>query len=281
MFGTSNLEDLSSATEAILGPPFEWCRVDGGLVTLKDARPNEGTGGGNVQVAGFAMAKFPITNAQYDKFIQHPNGFDNPIWWNFSQQASRWRIDHQAPKPTAFAGSNLPRTRVSWFDSLAFCRWLSAELEIANLVQDTNDRLSQDGHPWIVRLPTEQEWQRAALGDTARKYPWGDKLDKTRANYGGNVGQPTDVEAYPDGKSIYQVMDMVGNVWEWCVTGWGMSQIDVSGYTYRVIRGGAWNISNPEYLWPEDRSAHPPRGRLNDCGFRCAYYWSLAKSQTP
>jgi formylglycine-generating enzyme required for sulfatase activity len=126
---------------------------------------------------------------------------------------------------------------------------------------------------WRIRLPTEQEWQRAALSDTGWCYPWGDKLDETRGNYAEHIGQPTSVEKYPDGKSLYGVLDMIGDVWEWSLTGWGQETIDVSGYTYRIIKGGAWNISNPDYLRANDRGCHPPRGRLNDCGFRCGYFF--------
>jgi formylglycine-generating enzyme required for sulfatase activity len=146
---------------------------------------------------------------------------------------------------------------------MAFCYWLSAEL---------NNNLHHENLPQpsdiSIRLPTEQEWQRAALGDTTWCYPWGNTLDETRGNYGNHIGQTTSVEKYPNGKSIYGVMDMTGNVWEWCLTGWNQESIDINEYTYRIIRGGAWNISNAEHLCSNDRGCHPPRGRLNDCGFR-------------
>jgi formylglycine-generating enzyme required for sulfatase activity len=89
-----------------------------------------------------------------------------------------------------------------------------------------------------------------------------------RGNYGKNIGQPSSVNKYPMGKSIYGVMDMMGNVWERCLTGRNQETIDISGYTYRVFKGGAWNVSNPDYLRSNDRGCHPPRGQLNDCGFR-------------
>jgi len=93
-------------------------------------------------------------------------------------------------------------------------------------------------------------------------------LDETRGNYGSNVGQPNNVEKYSEEKSIIGVMDMIGNIWEWCLTRWNEKDIDVSGYTYRIIKGGAWNINNPDYLRANNRRCHPPRGRLNYSGFR-------------
>jgi formylglycine-generating enzyme required for sulfatase activity len=263
MFNFSHFESISKATESILHPPFEWCYVEGGNVILENATQEGGTKGGTFHVSDFAIAKYPITNAQYERFLKNANGFSNTLWWEYSSEAIQWRKDHKNPKPTAFNGSDLPRTRASWFDSMAFCLWLSAELK-SNLQSDK----SLNTYDISIRLPTEQEWQRAALGDTGWCYPWGDILDKTRGNYGGNVGQPSDVKKYSEGKSIYGMMDMIGNVWEWCLTGWNQETIDVSGYTCRIIKGGAWNIKNPDYLRANDRGCHPPRGSLNDCGFR-------------
>ena len=129
MSNFSNIETLSKATESILHPPFKWCHVDGGNVVLQDAIQDGGTKGGNFQVSDFAIAKYPITNAQYERFLQNSNGFFNTRWWEYSSEAIQWRKDHKNPKPTAFNGSDLPRTRASWFDSMAFCLWLSAELK--------------------------------------------------------------------------------------------------------------------------------------------------------
>jgi formylglycine-generating enzyme required for sulfatase activity len=264
----SSLASLSRVTESILCSPFAWCRVKGGTVTLRDASAHGGTQGGKYQVPDFAIAKYPITNAQYERFLQDPDGYTNLHWWTFSPQASQWVKDRPRPNPSAWKGPDLPRTRASWFDGMAFCHWLSAGL--ADVAGEGRLQIpgSHDPATWPVRLPMEQEWQRAALGDTGWRYPWGNELDARHANYGGHVGQPTDVGKYPQGKSIHAVMDMVGNVWEWCLTGWNRESVDVSGYTHRIIRGGAWNIDNPEYLCADDRGCHPPRGRLNDCGFR-------------
>jgi formylglycine-generating enzyme required for sulfatase activity len=248
-----NLEFLSQQTEALLGAPFEWRFIQGGFVTLIDASDYGGTKGGIYQVVDFAIAKYFITNAQYKIFIGHPSGFRNPQWWEYSSQATQWRKDHSNPKPTAFEGTDLPRTRVSWFDSVAFCNWLSAEL---------NEK---------VRLPTEMEWQRAAVGDTDWSYPWGNELDETRANYANLVGKTSSVGSYPAGQSPFGVMDMIGNLWEWNSTIWDTDNSeDLNGYVYRNYRGGAWNVCNPEYLRATDRGAgHSPRGQLNDAGFRC------------
>ena len=251
MINLNQLSQFCERTKAILCPPFEWCFIPGGSVTLLDASDYGGTTGGIYQVSDFAIGKYLITNGQYQAFVDHPNGFKNYQWWSFSLQAIQWKKDHTHPKATAFAGRDLPCSRVSWFDSMAFCNRLSAELTAT------------------VRLPTEQEWQRAAVGDTGWRYPWGNDLDETRANYGKRIGQVSAVGSFPQGQSPFGVMDMVGNLWEWCLTVWETESTDLNGYVYRVFRGGAWNVSNPEYLSAIDRGeGHSPRGRLNDCGFR-------------
>jgi len=249
-----NLENLSQQTVACLGAPFEWRFIPGGSVTLEDASDYGGTPGGTYSVADFAIAKFFITNAQYKVFIEHPNGFCNPQWWDYSPQATQWRKDHNRPKQTAFDGADLPRTRVSWFDSIAFCNWLSVELNET------------------IRLPTEMEWQRAAVGDSGWSYPWGNELDETHGNFANHVGKTSPVGSYPSGQSPFGVMDMIGNLWEWNLTIWGTdNSADLTGYVYRNYRGGAWNVSNPEYLRAIDRGVgHSPRGQLNDAGFRVA-----------
>jgi formylglycine-generating enzyme required for sulfatase activity len=249
--------ELAKITGEILCPPFEWCTIRGGPVVLENALHYGGTPGGSFEVADFWMSCFPITNAQYERFLDHPDGYDNPGWWSYSAEARQWRSDHTRSQPPAFEGANLPRTRVSWFDSMAFCTWLAAQLQDAQGVK--------------ISLPTELEWQRAALGDSGWEYPWGNELDGTRANYGDMIGVPTAVDRYPLGQSPYGMMDMIGNVWEWCSTAWGSNDGEgLGGYSNRVIRGGAWNVSNSEYLRASSRGGHPPRGRLNDCGFRIA-----------
>ena len=271
MSSSAHIVALSQATEALLGPPFEWCHVPGGSVTIENTVATGGTSGGAYQIADFAIAKYPITNAQYQRFLDDPNGYANLHWWAYSSAAAQWRNDHPEPKPTAFDGAELPRTRVSWFDSLAFCHWLSVAMQTWESTGQPNAVEVHDLATWRVRLPTEQEWQRAALGDTTWLYPWGSDLDETRGNYGRRIGHPTRVGSYPQGQSPYNVMDMVGNVWEWCMSGWGADGIDVAGYTYRLIKGGAWNVSNPDHLRAADRGGNSPRGCLNDCGFRCVY----------
>lgn len=147
---------------------------------------------------------------------------------------------------------------------MAFCAWLSQSFD------DAGRFSGKDITTWPIRLPSELEWQRAALGDTGGFYPWGNApVDETPANCANWGEQPTAVDSHPAGASPYGVLDMSGNLAEWGLTKWGADDNDVTGYGYRHVRGGAWNIDAANvFLQANDRYGHPPRGRLNDFGFR-------------
>jgi len=151
---------------------------------------------------------------------------------------------------------------------MAFCAWLSQSFASAR-------RFSiHDVTTWPIRLPSELEWQRAALGDTAGPYPWGHApVDATRANCANWAGKPTTIDSHPVGASPYGVLDMSGNLAEWCLTKWGTNDASVTGYDYHNVRGGAWNIDALNvFLQATERYRHPPRGRLNDFGLRIGLY---------
>jgi formylglycine-generating enzyme required for sulfatase activity len=268
-----DLKPYSQTIEKLLAPPFEWCFINAGSVVLSDATDRRGTPGGVFAVGDFAIAKYLITNAQFAPFVGHPNGYANPSWWEYSAQAIQSRQTRKHAHTTAFAGTKVPRTRVSWFESLAFCAWLS------HVFVPSSSFSIHDVATWPIRLLSEREWQRAALGDTSGPYPWGKApVDATRATCANWARQPTNVDSNPAGASPYGVLDMSGNLAEWCLTKWGGTSEDITGYDYRNVRGGAWNIDAQNvFLQAADRYGHPPRGRLNDFGFRIV--WHLQREE--
>jgi hypothetical protein len=204
----------------LLPPPFEWCAIPAGRVTIEN---NAGT----FDVQPFKMAKYPTTYAQFQVFIDASDGFKDSRWWQGLAQRE------EKPQEQKWKIAKHPREMVSWYTAVAFCRWLSHRVGCE------------------VRLPTEWEWQWAAQGPDGRKYPWGNEYIQGNANIneieskikgGVYLMQTTPVDHYPQGASPFGVIDMVGNVWEWCLNEYGKpTNIALSGNAARVVRGGSWN----------------------------------------
>lgn len=132
-----------------------------------------------------SIGKTPVTNAQYAAFVEATKR-KVPKHWK--------RLLRQDRIPSG--KENHPVVNVSWYDAVAFCRWLSQET----------------GQPF--RLPTEAEWEKAARGADGRIYPWGDEQLTNELCYLGSGTTP--VGRYsPQGDSPYGCADMAGNVWEW------------------------------------------------------------------
>lgn len=247
-------EGEGQGVRVLLPPPFEWVDIPAGRVTLEAGGyvPKDGQ---TFDVATFAIAKYPITNAQFAKFID-VGGYWERRWWTDAGWMRRENDQWTKPRfwdDLEFNGADYPVVGVSWYEAVAFCTWLR---EISGVE---------------VRLPTEQEWQRAAQGDDGREYPWENDFDTARCNTrGSGIGRTTPVTQYPNGASPYGVMDMAGNVWEWCLTEYPSGNTGLIGGVKRVVRGGSWDNG-----WLDARVAareckHPSL-RLNNLGFRVAF----------
>lgn len=116
----------------------------------------------------------------------------------------RWAAFARATgRPSPEAPADHPVTGVTWEAATAYCRWLGERL----------------GTPGRIRLPTEDEWERAARGDDDREFPWGDTYRTGLANLVDlGLGTTAPVGSFPGGASPYGVLDLAGNADEWTST---------------------------------------------------------------
>jgi len=163
-----------------------------------------------------------------------------------------------------------PVVGVSWYEARAYCNWLGAQTGAA------------------VRLPTEVEWEAAARGPAARRYPWGEAFDRLRANtYETHVRAPTPVGVFPEGDTPTGVADLAGSSYDWTSSLWGdpMAEEAEVGYRYpydatdgredpeappsiaRVARGGSWPNASARAR-PAARFSALPALRPTFIGFR-------------
>jgi len=204
-----------------------------------------------VAVEPFAIAKAPVTNGEFAAFVadggyaldefwddegrhwRDGRGTMHPGYW-VADGPGRWRMrrfEHDIELP-----ENEPVSHVTWYEADAYCRWAR------------------------LRLPTELEWEVAALGEpddrgglaaTKRRYPWGDEVPTpARANLDGRALGCVDVAALPEGDSAFGCRQMLGNIWEWTADtfqpfpdfepdAYKEYSTDLFGET-KVLRGGAW-----------------------------------------
>ncbi|MBI3338668.1 MAG: SUMF1/EgtB/PvdO family nonheme iron enzyme [Chloroflexi bacterium] len=195
------------------------------------------------------MAKYPVTNYQYARFVKE-GGYQTREYW--SDDGWDWRtgkyeqrelepverdwLDHRPADrrgtPNYWHVENLsnpifPLVGVCWFEAEAFCNWLAKKIVAVP-------------ENYTVRLPTGLEWERAARGTIGQEYPWGEGFDRNAANTwdsdpaDSGLGGTTAVATFPQGVSPAGAWDMSGNVWEWTRAWYDEDK------RYRVVRGGSW-----------------------------------------
>ena len=173
---------------------------------------------GHGDVEPFLIGKYEVTQAQFAAFIRETSytGADYPSTKPTEPFLMNW-VKGRPP----VGKERYPVCYVNWHHAKAFCAWLAKESGRA------------------VRLPTDAEWTLAAAGPEARKYPWGNKWDPHRANFGdeGKVdGYPesSPVGTFPKGATPTGIYDMAGNIWEWSAEG--------------HLRGGPWCMDSKTLL---------------------------------
>ena len=258
---------------------------------------------------GFWISQYPITNAQFDQFVVD-KGYARKVYWAEAIDAKRWEPGRfrefgnewrEGPKQyrEPFGIANHPVIGVSWYEALAFTRWLGLRLHRK------------------CALPSEAQWEYAARGpghapnaitpmtraakalhevtsgvlqdfaseigqvrtsvENRRIYPWGDDADPQKMNIAETgIGSTIAAGAFPTGVSLFGCEDVSGNVWEWTMT---KTTDDYKDYdkkvdnrpdgseAARVLRGGSFNYSEYHARCAYRRSRAPARVN-DDLGFR-------------
>lgn len=199
-------------------------------------------------VPGFYMGICCVTNEQYFRFVTETGHrppevatWGTPVW-----------KDGRFPEEKA----KHPVVCIAWHDAKAYCEWAD------------------------LGLPTELQWEKAARGFDGRLYPWGNAWDRMKLRNLNNKGAETTcaVGGYPAGASPFGVLDMSGNVWEWCEN-WhedgayerharGDLALPRAGQS-KMLRGGSWHGDNPLPFRCAARVPRNPDERASVAGFRC------------
>ena len=222
-------------------PDIAWCDIEPGPFIMgssikeqakyDDERPQFAC---NLICQPYRIGKYPVTNEQFNAFVKD-GGYTEQWRHCWTEAGWAWKGNSSGPEKQggAFDLPNHPVVRVSWYEAVAFCNWLSEQLE------------------YRVSLLTEAQWERAARHIDGRVYPWGNKGEPgKRCNMNDTgIGTTSAVGIFPAGNAECGAADMAGNVWEWCSTKWlenykGYERKTgdiLEGEENRVLRGGAFS----------------------------------------
>jgi formylglycine-generating enzyme required for sulfatase activity len=253
------------ATGRLIEVPFEFVLVDSGEYTY----------GWNDEIRlidyDYEIMKYEVTNAEYVQYLLEATE-SGEVWLSGDNIRGFYSGDEHN-SPGEYTLLNFWAGRISW-NGTTF------------IVEEGYGDHPVTGISWFgaykfaeyygLRLPTEEEWEKAARGNTGWDYPWGDQMDSSRANFYAS-GDPYDNGTTPvgyysgdnhdgyqtiDSPSPYGAYDMAGNVFDWTASWWDEYSSD------RVIRGGNWQWN----FWDcqsHQRNSGYPDWVVNYSGFRC------------
>jgi len=253
-------------------PDIAWCEVPAGEFIMGEGKEKHTL---NLPYS-YKAAKYPITNAQYELFVE-AGGYGERRYWTEAGWAEKekptwgdkqpWTGPRNYGEP--FNLANHPIIGVSWYEAVAYCRWLTEVMRDCGMLAEG----------WQIRLPTEAEWEKAARGVDGQIYTWGNEFDLEKANsMETEVESTSAVGIFTDGVSSYGCHEMAGNVWEWCATKWDKeysyqiedewAEVYLDSKMNRIICGGAWDNFSDSLCCALHKDISP-NSRGSSRGFRC------------
>jgi iron(II)-dependent oxidoreductase len=236
-----------------------------------DPLENEGyepaSSGVVVEVEEFLLDRYPVTNSQFQQFVDAGGYAQAALWDPQVWPAVVDFVDRTGcPGPRFWSGGRHPHGEerhpvvgVSWYEATAYARWAGK------------------------RLPTDPEWEKAGswplqLSDTTllqRRYPWGDLMERERANlWGSGPNRTVSVDEYEGGVSPGGVHQLIGNVWEWTYDDFSQAAHKrpglALGTAMKCVRGGAFDTYFDVQATCQFVSGENPVARKHNVGFRCA-----------
>ncbi|MGR3219647.1 MAG: SUMF1/EgtB/PvdO family nonheme iron enzyme [Candidatus Anammoxibacter sp.] len=216
-----------------------------------------------VYLSAYYIDKFEVSNALYGEFLNYMNETNDHSKCYFGEGPNKNHTPDRWHGDSYYEHAEWPVVRVDWYDAYAYAAWAGK------------------------RLPTEAEWEKAARGTDARRFPWGNVWDSTKCNAGmaGNL----EVGSYEDGNSVYGVYDMCGSVQEWCYD-WHHAMYYASSPSrnpqgpgestnLRTMRGSSLFANNVYQMRVTIRWYDEPHRRNRSVGFRCAKDYEADKNE--
>lgn len=233
----------------------------------------------HVWLPAFFLARFELTNGEFRRFTEDPEGYEND--GNWTERGRRWReggvsrataaLRPSDPAFMRFGRDDQPVLWVNWFEAMAYCSWLT--------------RTIGEGR-WLYQLPTEAEWEKSARGPESFDFMLGMQVSDAEAdlyNWRKNPGADTTVVGssatpgrYPS--NTYGIYHLTGNALEWTRSQYvpfnrhnpyrDDARNDPEGDGHRVARGGSWYSASNAYLNVSYRDAFQPEHSSQELGFR-------------
>jgi len=265
--------------EAMSIAKMTFCRIPTGEFMMGDEKEDDNQPR-KVTLPEYFISQYPITNAQFDAFVK-AEGYKQEKYWGEAKRNGYWseagikgRFDNQPRNAPGnygipFTHANHPVVGVTWYEALAFARWLNEQIQqVGQIHVFKENALIPFKKEWQVTLPNEAEWEKAARGTDIRTYPWGDEFNLNFANVAETgIKSTSAVGCFPQGQSPYGLQDASGNVWEWMRNDTNSGKDDFQSNETKGLRGGSFGSLSDDARCAS-RSGDLPDGRYYDLGFR-------------